>query len=93
MIGLDMEAELRCILDEIGDQLPSVDHENIKNFIEHGEWALAVETLCDQVGEREAVLSKATYERIMGAASSLRIDDRYRRAVPSPTRDPNLGHS
>lgn len=86
MIQSDVDANVHWILATLGDQLPGVDHQTIKDLIKYGEWALAVETLCDQMAEREVAPSKEVYERIMSVVSKMRIDDRYRRAVPLPAK-------
>lgn len=82
-----MEEDIRSILTSLAGQLHPADHKFIEEFIAYGEYALALETLCDQMSERGAVPTRQTYEQLMSLLSRMSIDDRYVRIVPKPSNE------
>lgn len=58
-IEYDPSAALRAALRQIVD-IPEHDIENVKVFIEAGEWGVALETLCTQAYEYDCVLEDSS---------------------------------
>lgn len=67
----DLAAELRAALIEVDDQLPATDAENVTELIDAGEFGVALETLCTQLYEVDAVVSERTFQRLESIGSSM----------------------
>lgn len=80
----DVGSQIEQIVSSLGLSLPEAFQRSVLHCVKYGEWAIALETLCDAMAEVHIVPNQATYDRIMNVASRLRLDDKYRRAVRLP---------
>jgi hypothetical protein len=81
----DIADEVRFILKSLGEALPAFDHKSTLNFIEYGEYEIAVDTLCHQMCEYNVVPTRTAYEKLMSIVSRLRLDEEsYKEIIPLP---------
>lgn len=71
------EEELRYLANLFVGKLSEFHVNAVKEYVDHGENALALETLCDFLGDHGVVLSAVEYQRItrLGALLGLNIND------------------
>ncbi|WP_437895729.1 MafI family immunity protein [Sorangium sp. So ce124] len=73
------------ILAALGDALPEIDRRNIARFLKYGEHVIAVDTLCEQMCERNVVPGRTVYQQIMCVIADLGMDAKlYQGIVPLP---------
>lgn len=88
MSNENIVARAMDILVALGDALPEIDHQNVARFLEYGEHVIAVDTLCEQMGERSVVPGRTVYQQIMCVIADLGMDvNRYRGIVPLPREE------
>lgn len=71
----EIEKELKEILEKSRFGLTETDFNNANEFIKHGEYGVALELICDQLYENEAVINDALLNSIRGLANSMRLDN------------------
>jgi len=84
MAGYPAPGEMASLLDALKGELHPRAHEIVRGFLDVGEHVLAVEHLCEFVGEDEITLDASAYRRLMAISSGLGLDERYTRIVPVP---------
>jgi len=84
MAGYPAPGEMASLLDSLKDELHPRAREIVRGLLDVGEHRLAIEHLCELVGEDEITLDATAYRRLMAVASGLGLDERYTRIVPVP---------
>lgn len=74
---MTQEEELRQLMDIFVGKIDKFHIDAVKEYIDHGENALALETLCDFLGDCGVVLSAFEYEEVsrLGALLDLDVED------------------
>jgi hypothetical protein len=71
------------ILSELEECLADIDREIIIGFIDYSEEILAIDTLCEQLSERNCILTPRQRERLLTLVSEVGMDRaKYERIVP-----------
>jgi hypothetical protein len=65
MGGREFVSEMENVLSSLGDRLKEPDRASVLNFMEVGEYELAVDTLCEQLYEYEVELLSKERESIL----------------------------
>ena len=64
-------------LNNLKNVLPDTGFEDINEYMEVGEYKLAMEVLCNMIFEYNILISKKNYMNIMGLCKNLCIDGKY----------------
>lgn len=68
---------VRALLDEKRNDLPLNVTNQIAEYIDHDEWGIAFEGLCDQLEEYQIPLDSKYYMRLEHVAKLMEIDSSY----------------
>ena len=71
---METKYELKNLLNQIEKDLPTPSKLAIGEFIEVGEWGLALETMCDLLYEYEVSISSETFRLIQETSRLLQTD-------------------
>lgn len=71
--GRKRRREITFMISEV-PELPQSDKEHILDFLEAGEWGLALDTLCSQIDENDLRISEGLYQRIQEVGSKMGMD-------------------
>lgn len=66
--------ELHDVLDEVRDRIGEHSTDFIRSLLDHGEFEVAIETLCDQLYEYSIAISLEIQGRVNRAADEMRFD-------------------
>jgi len=69
-----LEKDLSYIFEQIQDNICRDDFNEIKEYIDVGEYGLAFETMCEIISEERIRISKPTFQRIEHAGRMMRFD-------------------
>lgn len=70
---MDKAKILLEILNGIG-QFPQKDKKDVKEFIEHDEWGIALETICSVILDEKILIHKQIYKRIIDVGNEMEMD-------------------
>lgn len=88
MLNEHIVTRIMGILAVLGDTLPEISHQNVARFLKYGEHVIAVDTLCEQMCERNVVPGGTVYQQIMCLIADLGMDvSRYHGIVPLPREE------
>jgi len=73
-VAYDIVDKLYKVLNIVSQELTEIQIEHIEELIEHGEWSLALETLCDFIHEDNLRISQQTYEVFEEIGPILELD-------------------
>ena len=77
---MDIEKLRQDIADNLNNlkhDLPDMGFEDISEYIQVGEYKLAMEVLCNIIFEYKVLISNTDYIRTLDLCKSLSIDDKY----------------
>ena len=83
--------DLRDALTAVSPALDSEQIDDVRTYIDVGEWGLALDTLSELVSEQEIPISRATYETMERAAATMGVEPRAWRFVAPLVRDNESG--
>lgn len=66
---------LGLFIQEFRDKLPENIYKEIESYLEHDEWGLALEELCNFLYEYEVQLKMSEYEKIIQFCKRMRMDE------------------
>lgn len=69
-----LQARLRWLVTQMGDQLPRTTLEFISEFIDANECGLALETLSEMLAEVDARINRQTFEAIALLTTEMGLD-------------------
>ena len=69
-----LERDLLAILDSIHETLTESESEEVRHFVEHGEYGVALETLCGVIEEEGKRISFEAYEQIHGLGERMEME-------------------
>jgi hypothetical protein len=61
-----LESDLRQLLSDWQHDLPSGEWSDIENYIDHGEYGLAFESMCDELKKQNYVVTPLQYQLLDG---------------------------
>jgi hypothetical protein len=73
---LDLEQRLRSLLAEVAGLLPAEDADQVAEFLDHGEYGLALETLADALTAQGRPVPRLAFASITGLVETMGMDDR-----------------
>lgn len=71
------EARLRLLLSALADRLRPEDVQNVEHLIDHNESGVALEILCSQLDEFDAMLRPSELAEIRSLAKQFDVDVSY----------------
>ena len=71
----ELEARLNSILSEGGGWLSPEESEEVRGFIDVGEYGLAFETLCGIIVEEGKSISPEVYRRLVQLGQLMKLDE------------------
>ncbi len=71
------EARLRLLLSTLADRLRAEDVRNVEHLVDHDEGGIALEILCTQLFEFDAMLRPSERAEIQSLANLLEVDVSY----------------
>ncbi|WP_146659768.1 MafI family immunity protein [Enhygromyxa salina] len=69
--------QILLLLEAVALNAPSFPLGNVKRYVEHGETVLALETLCDNLGELGVVLEPRLRAELVAVCTSSGVDKEY----------------
>lgn len=66
--------QIKEILNLIRDDLPQTDWENANILLLHGEWGLALDTICEQLYEFSIPINRETNDKIEASANQMNLE-------------------
>jgi hypothetical protein len=63
--------ELHEVVDEVQDRIGEETRDFVRSLVDHGEYQVAIETLCDQLYEYEIPISSEVRVRVHRAAAEM----------------------
>jgi hypothetical protein len=83
-----LERDLLAILDSIHETLTESESEEVRHFVEHGEYGVALETLSGIIEEEGKRISFEAYEQIHGLGERMEMEpevwERLRVSIAKP---------
>jgi len=83
-----LERDLLAILDTIHETLTESESEEVRHFVEHGEYGVALETLSGIIEEEGKRISFEAYEQIHGLGERMEMEpevwERLRVSIAKP---------
>jgi hypothetical protein len=83
-----LERDLLAILDSIHETLTESESEEVRHFVEHGEYGVALETLSGIIEEEGKRISFEAYEQIHGLGERMEMEpevwERLRVSIANP---------
>lgn len=69
-----LEKKILNLTEQI-NSLPEKDKKNVVEFVEHGEWGIALDTLCNQIYEHDLKITKTTYDEIEAVGKMMNMNE------------------
>jgi hypothetical protein len=83
-----LERDLLAILDSLHGTLTESESEQVRHFVEHGEYGVALETLSGIIGEEGKRISFEAYGQIHGLGERMEMEpevwERLRDSIAKP---------
>ena len=70
-----LDHALSALIEGLKSTYPNSDWSEVLEFIDHGEYGLAFESLCDEVRQRRAKLSSAEFTSLYELCSMMGLDE------------------
>jgi hypothetical protein len=84
----EIRADTEELLAMLGGGLPQADRESVEDFLEVGEYELALDTLCVQMNERSITPTELVYSKLLELLRKAGMDLERYRAFILPPREP-----
>lgn len=72
---------MRRVLAALSETLTESELEEVRRFVDHGEYGLALETLCDIVEEEDKRVSPEAYDRVCKPGASMGTEQEMERRL------------
>jgi hypothetical protein len=69
-----LESALRTIVTDLGNKLTSVERVDVIDFVDNGEYGIALETLCAILTENDRFVAKEVLGRIQKVGTEMELD-------------------
>ncbi|WP_284452577.1 MafI family immunity protein [Parachlamydia acanthamoebae] len=69
-----IEDKFAILMNEVSNDLPKQDVQNIIEFVKYREWGVAFETLCTQLYEFDIKISPDSYEKIAVLGKLMKLE-------------------